>query len=211
MATRISDLAQQTIAPAAAEVHINNAGTSERASMDALFTAKLSEYIPAAAMQPAVTSGPSDLAIVEGTAGQPNIHVRDFDSVTAEAAQFQFVFPNRWNQGTITFQAYYTHVGGQTGGLDGVAWGLSAVSIVDDAAWDIAFGTQIIVTLDRVTADEIHVTAESAAVTVGGTLGDAQMSFFEIERVVSDGADDLNIDARLLGVRIFWTSNARGD
>lgn len=169
---------------------------------------KKSEYIPAAAMQPAVTNGCSALAVVEGTAGQPNVHVRDFDPTTAESAQFQFVFPNRWDKGTITFQAYYTHAGGQTGGLDGVAWGLSAVSIVDDAAWNVAFGTQVVVTLDRANSGDVHVTAESAVVTVGGTLNDAQMTFFELERVVGDAADDLNIDARLLGIRIFWTEDA---
>lgn len=168
---------------------------------------KKSEYIPAAAMQPAVTNGCSALTAVEGTAGNPNVHVRDFDPTTAEAAQFQFVFPNRWNKSTITFQAYYTHAGGQTAGLDGVAWGLSAVSIVDDAVWDVAFGTQVVVTLDRANSGDVHVTAESGVVTVGGTLNDAQMTFFELERVVGNAADDLNIDARLLGVRIFWTED----
>lgn len=169
---------------------------------------KKSEYIPAAAMQAAVTNGCSALAVVEGTAGQPNVHVRDFATATAETAQFQFVFPNRWNKSTITFQAYYTHAGGQTAGLDGVAWGLSAVSVVDNAAWDTAFGTQVVVTLDRADSGDVHVTAESAAVTVGGTLNDGQMTFFEIERVVGDAADDLSIDARLLGVRIFWTEDS---
>lgn len=169
---------------------------------------KKSEWIPAAAMQPAATNGCSALAVTEGTAGQPNVHVRDFDTTTAESAQFQFVFPNRWDKGTITFQVYYTHAGTQTGGLDGVAWGLSAVSIVDDAAWDIAFGTQIVVTLDRANGGDVHTTAESAAVTVGGTLNDAQMTFFELERVVGDAADDMDIDARLLGARIFWTEDS---
>lgn len=211
MPLRISDLSPNTTPSGTAEVEINNAGTSERADIDHVFTARHSEYIPAAAMQPAVTNGCSDLAIAEGTAGQPNIHVRDFDPSTAESAQFQFVFPNTWDQGVIKFQAYYTHGGGQTGGLDGVAWGLSAVSIVDDAAWDAAFGTQVVVTLDRANSGDVHVTAESADVTVGGTLNDAQLTFFELERVVSNGADDLDIDARLLGVRIFWSTDARDD
>lgn len=170
-----------------------------------------SEWIPAAAMQPSVTKGCSTLQVVEGTAGRANVHVRDFDSggaVTLEEAQFQFAFPNRWDKGTITFKAYYTHVGGQTAGLDGVAWGLAAISIVDDAAWDIALGTEIVVTLDRADADDVHVTAESAAVTVGGTLGDGNMCFFVFRRKTDDAADDLNIDARLLGIRIFWTQDS---
>lgn len=173
----------------------------------ATYFGRRSEYIPAAAMQPAVTNGCSALTAVEGTAGQPNVHVRDFDPTTAEAAQFQFPFPNRWNKGVITFQVLYTHAGGQTGGLDGVAWGLSAVQIADDAAWDVAFGTQVVVTLDRANSGDVHVTAESGDLTVAGTLADSYMVFFELERVVSNGADDLDIDARLLGIRLFWTED----
>lgn len=172
---------------------------------------KKSEYIPAAAMQPSVTKPCSALAIVEGTAGRPNVHVRDFDdgvAVTLEEAQFQFVFPNRWNKGTITFQAYYTHAGGQTGGLDGVAWGLAGVQIADNAPWDTAVGTEIVVTLDRADANDVHQTAESAALTVAGTLADGEMCFFILRRKTDDAADDLDIDARLLGCRIFWTEDA---
>lgn len=175
---------------------------------------KQSEYIPAAAMQPSVTKPCSGLQVVEGTAGRPNVHVRDFDSgatVTLEEAQFQFVFPNKWNKGTITFQAYYTHAGTQTAGLDGVAWGLSAVQIADNAAWDVATGTEVVVTLDRADGGDVHVTAVSANVTVAGTLTDGNMVFFILRRKTDDAADDLDIDARLLGVRIFWTEDAAVD
>ena len=188
-------------------------GTGGAAGGASAFGAK-TEYIPAAAMQPSVTKPCSALVAVEGTAGRPNIHVRDFDdgvAVTFEEAQFQFVFPNRWNKGTITFQAFYSHAGTQTGGLDGVAWGLAAVQIADDAAWDTAVGTEIIVTLDRADGGDVHETAESAAVTIAGTLVDGSMCFFILRRKTDDGADDMDIDARLLGIRLFWTEDAAVD
>lgn len=175
---------------------------------------KKTKYISVKDMEPSVTKGCSAMAVVEGTAGRPNVHVRDFDSgasVTLEEAQFQFAFPNRWNKGTITYQTYHTHVGGQTGGLDGVAWGLSGVQIADDAAWDVVTGTEVVVTLDRATANEVHKSAASAAVTIAGTLADEDMVFFIIRRVTTDGADDMDIDARLMGIRIFWTEDSAVD
>lgn len=178
----------------------NNAGSPS-------FFGRRSEYIPAAAMQPAVTSGASALQLVEGTSGQPNAQVRDFDPSSAESVQFQFAFPNRWNKGTITFQAYDTIAGGQTGGLDGRVWGLSAVAISADEAWDTAFGTQVVVTIDDSTVDAVQISSESGVVTVAGSPADDDMVFFELERVVGNGSDDMDIDARLLGIRIFWTED----
>ena len=171
-----------------------------------------SEYLPSKALEPSVSDGCSALATVEGTAAQPNVKVRDFDSgATIEEAQFDFQFPNRWDKGTITFEVEYTHVGGQTGGLDGVAWGLAGVHVPDDTAWDVATGTEIIVTLDRADAGDVHRTAESAALTIAGSIGDGGHNFFILRRVTSDGADDLDIDARLIGVRLFWTEDAAVD
>lgn len=210
MASRFSDLATQATPPRSTILAAENAGVSEQSTLAQIQAGKQSEWIPAAAMQPSVTKPCSDLQVVEGTAGQPNAHVRDFDdgaTVTLEEAQFQFAFPHRWNKGTITFKAYYTHVGGQTGGLDGVAWGLAGVSVVDNATWKLAVGTEIVVTLDRADADDVHETAESAALTVGGTLGDGQICFFILRRKTDDAADDLDLDARLFGIRLFWTQD----
>ena len=173
-----------------------------------------SEYIPAAAMQPSVTKPCSGLQIVEGTAGQPNIHVRDFDdgvTVTLEEAQFQAPFPNRWNKSTITFEVFDTHAGGQTATQDGRVWGLSAVAISSDEAWDTAFGTEVLVTIDQANANRVHKSSESAAVTVAGTPADDDFIFFRIRRKTDDAADDMDQDARLLGVRIYWTEDAAVD
>ena len=168
-------------------------------------------WIPANEMQPSVTAGCAALSTVETVAGQPDQQVLGFDTTTEEHAQFSLGLPKAWDLGAVTFQPVWTHQGGQTGGLDGVAWGLQAISIANDEAFAQAYGTEIIVTDDRVTADKVYTTSESGAVTIAGTLADKQVQFFQISRVVDDGLDDLNIDAQLVGIWLHFTTNKPTD
>ena len=96
-------------------------------------------YVPASAMYPNTTTGSSGVEQVE-LANGPELKVLDFDPSTAEFAQFSVVFPKSWNEGTVTFQAFFTVNGTDTGT---VGWGLSGVSIADDASTDTAFGTNV--------------------------------------------------------------------
>lgn len=170
------------------------------------------EVFPAGAMYYPSTQPAGAIAARESTANQVAVAYIPFDGASEERVQFGGVpFPNRWDKGVITFQVGYTHAGGQTGGLDGVAWALNAVSVADDAPWDVAFGSAITVTLDRATADEVHVTAESGNVTVAGTLGDGNTVWFQLVRNTAHASDDLDIDAELLFIRIFWNEDASID
>ena len=51
--------------------------------------------------------------------------------------------------------------------------------------------------------------AWSGAVTIAGSPGANEQVFFQISRDVS--ADDLDADARLLGIKLFFTTNAAND
>ncbi len=168
-------------------------------------------WIPAAAMQPTVSNGCAALTNVEVAAGQPDQHVLAFDTAADEHAQFEVGFPKSWDEGTVTFKAFWTHQGGQTGGLDGVAWALQGVALSDDDAFGTAYGTAIVVTDDKATGDDLFVTSESVAVTIIGTPAESDMIVFRLFRDVSDGADDLDIDAQLVGIQIFFTTNATTD
>lgn len=175
------------------------------------FTGKQTLWIPAAAMTPTVSDGCATLAAVETVAGQPDQHVLAFATGADEHAQFDIAFPNSWDKGTLTFKVFWTHQGGQGGGLDGVAWGLQAISLSSGDPFATAYGTPIVVTDDQITLDDIYVTAESAVMTVGGTPVNDDLTFFRIFRDISDGADDLDIDAQLVGVQVFYTSNKLTD
>ena len=164
-------------------------------------------YVPAAAMYPTTTGGCAALAQVEGTAGRPELKCLDFDPSSDENAQFTVAFPKSWNAGTVTFRAFFTVTGTNTGT---VSWSLAGGSTVDNGVIDTAFGTAVAPTAKAHsgTSNDINVTATSGALTIANAADDA-ITFFNIERDVS--ADDQSADARLLGIQIFFTTSAATD
>ena len=164
-------------------------------------------YVPASAMYPNTTNGCAALAQVELTAGRPELKVLDFDKDSDEFAQFTVAFPKSWNGGTVTFRAFWVGIAATTG----IAWGLQAISVGDNAEADAAFGTAVVVTDDsQGDATEVLVTDTSGALTISGA-GDDKMTFFQIFRDVSDANDDMAGDARLVGIQLFFTTDATND
>ena len=163
-------------------------------------------WIPALAMYPNTTNG-AEAAQVELSNG-PEIKVLDFDKSSDEFAQFSVAFPKSWNAGTVTFQAFFTATSTDTGTT---AWGLSGVAIADNDSCNTAFGTQVVATAKAHsgTSNDLDVANESGAVTIAGSPGANEQVFFQISRDVS--ADDLDADARLLGIKLFFTTNAAND
>ena len=163
-------------------------------------------YVPATAMYPTTTSGCGGLSQVELSNG-PELRCLDFDASSDENAQFTVCFPKSWNEGTITFQAFWTVTGTDDGT---VAWGLSGVSIADDASVNTAFGTNVVATAKAFsgTSNDMTVSAASGAVTVASAAVDTQ-TYFQVMRDVS--ADSQAGDARLLGIKLFFTTDAKND
>ena len=193
-------LGSTAVTSTAAELNkLDGVGTLKQAGKETI-------YVPAAAMYPNTTNGCADLAQVELSNG-PEIKCLDFDASSDENAQFSIAFPKSWNEGTITFQAFFTVTGTNTGT---VAWGLSGVGIADNASCNTAFGTNVVATAKAHsgTSNDLDVTAESGAVTIASAAVDT-MTFFQIMRDVS--ADDQSGDARLLGVKLFFTTDAAND
>ena len=166
-------------------------------------------WVPANAMTPTNSNGCSDLTKVETTSGRPDLNVLDFDDGSDEHAQFAIAFPKSWNLGTITFQVFWTSTATDT---DGVSWGLQGVAMNDNETQDVAYGTAIVVDdACQSAAEELYVTAESGAVTIAGTPADNDLTYFRIFRDVSDANDTAAEDARLLGCKIFFTTDAAND
>jgi len=163
-------------------------------------------YVPAAAMYPNSTNGCADLEQVELSNG-PELKCLDFDASSDENAQFTVCFPKSWNEGTVTFQAFWTVTGTNTGT---VAWGLSGVCIADDASINTAFGTNVVATAKAFsgTSNDMTVSAVSGAVTIANAAVDTQ-AYFQVMRDVS--ADSQSGDARLLGIKLFFTTDAAND
>jgi len=163
-------------------------------------------WVPAVAMYANSTNG-AEAAQVELSNG-PEIKVLDFDKDSDEFAQFAVAFPKSWNAGTVTFQAFFTATSTNTGTT---AWGLSGVALADSGDLNTAFGTQVVATAKAHsgTSNDLDVAAESGAVTIAGSPGDNEYTFFQISRDVS--ADDLTADARLLGIKLFFTTDLAND
>ena len=166
-------------------------------------------FVPAAAMSPTASNGCAALATAETTSGRPDMNVLDFDASSDEHAQFQVAFPKSWNEGTVTFQAFWTTAATDT---DGVAWGLQGVAVSDNDTIDVAYGTAVVVTDDALgAAEDLCVTSESGAITIAGSPAAGDMCFFRIFRDVSDANDDMAEDARLIGIKLFFTTDAAND
>ena len=164
-------------------------------------------WVPAVAMYPNTTNGCADIEQVELSNG-PELKVLDFDKDSDEFAQFAVAFPKSWNEGTITFQAFFTATSTDTGTT---SWALQGVALADNGDLNTAFGTAVAPTAKAHsgTSNDLDVTAESGAVTIAGSPSTDEYVFFQISRDVS--ADSLNADARLLGIKIFFTTDAAND
>ena len=164
-------------------------------------------WIPAAAMYPETTNGCSDLTQVELSNG-PELKCLDFATGSDEHAQFTVAFPKSWNEGTVTFKAYFTVTGTNTGTT---AWGLAGGSFSDNGDLNTAFGTTVVATAKAHsgTSNDLDVTAESGDVTIAGSPAAEDLCFFQVMRDVS--ADDQSGDSRLLGIKLFFTTDAAND
>ena len=191
------------------DININPKGTGVLKSGTAAvkIAGKESLWVPAVAMYPNTTSGCADLAQTELGNG-PELKTLDFDSSSDEFAQFAVAFPKSWNEGTVSFQAFFTADTTNTGTT---AWFLQGVALADDGSLNTAFGTAVGPTAKAMsgTANDLAVTAESGAVTIAGSPSTDEYVFFQVYRDVS--ADDLSADAKLLGIKVFFTTDAAND
>ncbi len=175
-------------------------------SLDAAVGGKYMQFIPAREWQPAATGGCAALATITIASNQPDSQSLDFDATTLEAAQCQIALPRGWNLGTVTFEAVWSHAATTTN--FGVAWRLRGLALSDAQTMAQAFGTAITVTDTGGTTNMHYRTAESAAMTIANTPALHDTIFLEIARDPANGSDTMAIDARLHGVRLFWTKTS---
>ena len=192
------------------DININPKGSGVLKSGTAAvkIAGKESMWVPASAMYGATTNG-ADAQQVETTATRPDMKVLDFDAGTPEYAQFSVSMPKSWNEGTLTYQVYWTPASTNTGNC---IFGLQAVACADNDTIDVAYGTQIEVTDAGIgTVEDQQITSESSAMTVAGSPAAGELTYFQLLRDAADGSDTFTADARVLGVKIFYTTDAAND
>ena len=165
-------------------------------------------WVPASAMYGSTTNG-ADGQQVETTATRPDLKVLDYDASTAEYAQFAIAMPKSWNLGTVTFQYFWAPSNTNTGNC---IMGLQGVSVSNDDTADIAFGTaQEVTDAGGGAVEDVLVSSVSSAMTIAGTPADDDLTFFQLYRDAADGSDTFTGDARLMGIKLFYTTDAAND
>ena len=192
------------------DININPKGTGVLKSATAAIkiAGKETMWVPASAMYP-TTTNPAEANQVETTALRPDMKVMDFADSADDFAQFSVAMPKSWNLGTITYQVFWTPSTTNTGNC---IFGLQGVACGDSDTIDVAFGTAVTVTDAGIgTVEDQQVSAESGAVTIAGSPADDQQTYFQLYRDANAGGDTYTGVARVLGVKIFFTTDAAND
>jgi hypothetical protein len=163
-------------------------------------------WVPAGAMRPTKASGCEAITDVATDTDKPDMTSLDFKVADDSFAQFQIAFPKSWNEGVIKFRVFWCSTATDT---DAVDWQLQGVSVPDNSTIDVAYGTAIHVTdANQGAVEEMLVADLSGDVTIASAAVDT-VTFFRIGRDVSAGT--AAEDARLIGVKLFFTTDAEND
>lgn len=165
--------------------------------------------IVAGAMRPSFTGGCAGLALISTGTNTADISSLDFDPTTEEYAQFIVPMPKSWNEGTITAKFIWSH--GSTATNFGVVWGLQGYAISDTETIGATFSGGQTVTDTGATGDVQYTSAATSAITILGTPAAEDVVYFRVYRKAADGSDTLAVDARLIAVVLYITTDAETD
>ncbi len=168
-------------------------------------------WIGAASMRGRVTAGAGDSNGLaerrELATNDVNIDFMAFDAASAEHAYFNVTWPAGWNNGTVKFTLYWTNAAGLT--TETIDFDLAAVAFANDNPLDTAFGTAQNVTDTWLAQDDLHITAQSAAITIAGAPAAGEFIVFNLSRDVA--ADNLTGDCQVLGILLELTRTSIQD
>jgi len=127
----------------------------------------------------------------------------DFDSVTEERAFWNVMLPGDFPASNKLYARFiWTNASGLT--TETVRWGVKGGSYSDSSAIEQALGTEITVDDTWTAQGDIHISAESSAITLSGSPNNNQYAVLNIGRKTA--SDNLTGDARLLMVYIRYSN-----
>ena len=159
-------------------------------------------WIPASAMTPRVTNGAAG-ATEEYAAQDIMMEEFLFDGTTSEGIQFTLNMPDEYNLGTVKMKLYWDAATGASAG-NGVVFGIKAGALSNDDAIDAALGTEVTVSDTVIAVGDLHITAATGAITIGGTPALGDMVVFQITRNPADASDTMSQDCKFLGASIQY-------
>lgn len=168
-------------------------------------------WVPASEMEPRTGSSPAASNFVLIGTSNMALRTMDFDTAAYEYCGFAVQMPKSWDAGTVIAQFVWSTTGAQTAGLDGARWAISGGSYGDSDVLTAALGAAVGIGQDHSgTANDVMITPETTGFTIANAAAE-EWVYFEIYRYTDHFTDDLDIDARLHGVKIHYTTNAGTD
>jgi hypothetical protein len=131
----------------------------------------------------------------------------DFDASGVEAIFCTFSLGSSWDLGPISCVPIW----GAASGSGDVVWSFNCIARSNDDAIAGSFSTTVSSTDTLLSAGDLHRGPESSALAVDGTPAANDELFFVVLRNATSGSDTLGVDAKLIGVDIFFTTNAAVD
>lgn len=166
-------------------------------------------YIPARGMVPSSVNG---AAYNEAVYGSFTLGTMDFDGTTGESVNFDFKAPKGWDEGVITFETVWFH--GLTTTNFGVSWKLSGLALSNGSNLGGTPGTEIEVASTGGVQNELVHSGESGPLTLGDMsppIMNGDTIILSLRRDPADAQDNLAIDAKLLGVAIYYNTSRNTD
>lgn len=165
-------------------------------------------FVPATAIKPRQSNGCAALAFVEFEPDKENFPFLGFDQNTDEYAQFLVMMPKSWDLGAVGVKIFWSR--GTATGTFTTSWGVSCGAFGSGEALTSGFGSEVEVASMAPTEDVAVITGESAAITPSGTpTKNGTGLLFQIRRITAN--DELNVDARLHGITVLYTTDAAND
>lgn len=206
----INDLTAAATLDGTELVEIQQGANSRKSTTEAVGKAAVAGrqelWLPASAWQARTTNGAGSFS-TELATNKVLLRGFDFDTTTAEGVQMMLALPKQWARGTVSFLAYWTAASGS----GGVAFSMRGRAASDDDAMDGSWGTAVSVVDTFITANDLHVTPESGAITIAGSPAEGDIVWLEVQREVANASDTLAVDARLLGIKLFITTDRGRD
>ena len=154
-------------------------------------------------MKCATTNGAAPLAWDESTTNKVMTGYLAFDKDAIEYAQFSFRAPSALDESVgLTARFVWKEAGSAT--AHDCVWQIEAQAQGDTDTIDSAWGTAVTVT-DTAASGKRQLSAETAAITPGGTWAAGDEIIVRVSRKATDGADTLDVDAHLIEVVLFAT------
>jgi len=167
---------------------------------------KNSHYVNASDVYPNVTDGVLPDIIFESPTNLVNVQGVTFLAGANDFASYTWIPPIEWDAGTVTVKFYWNSPNGTAAQV--VEFQIAANAYSSGDLIDVAYPATVSVTDTLTGVASIDITAESSAITIGNTPAKGDMIIFQIERDALAGSDTITGAVRLVGMEIFYTTDA---